>query len=104
MPQEDGYFEALACHLLSQRAFQRKSPSLPQHFVSDLLCSKQSELGLRNSMSDKQKLIESVAVSSQSPEKKARGWLTFLMDIQSSSKIAPSLAPSLLFQWTALVS
>ena len=53
MPQEDGYFEALARHLLSQHAFQRKSSSLPQHFVSDLLCSKQSELGLRKSMSDK---------------------------------------------------
>ena len=104
MPQEDGYFEALACHLLSQHAFQIKSSSLPQHFVSDLLCGKQAKLGLNNRMSDKQKLIQSVAVSCQSPEKKARGWLTFLMDIQSSSKLAPSLAPFLLFQWTALVS
>ena len=73
MPQEDGYFETLACHLISQRAFQIKSSSFPQHFVLDLLCSKQSELGLRNCMSDKQKLIESIAVSSQSPEKKASG-------------------------------
>ena len=69
MPQEDGYFETLACRPVSQHAFQIKSSSFPQHFVSDLLCSKQSKPGLRNSMSDKQKLIENIAVSSQSPEK-----------------------------------
>ena len=53
MPQEDGYFEALACHLLSQHAFQIKSSSLPQHVASDLLCGKQAELRLDNRMSDK---------------------------------------------------
>ena len=50
MPQKDGYFEPLACHVLGQPAPEYHPflvPTLCLGFI-DLSCSKQSKLGLDN--------------------------------------------------------